>query len=129
MTEPISRRTAIAGVTAACTAAVLPAMAEDRQTLDLAQYRNKVVYLDFWASWCAPCLQSFPWMTEIQRIYGSRGLVVVAVNVDRDNQLAHRFLQDKLVNFRIVYDPEGAIAKQYAIRDMPTSMLIGPDGR
>jgi cytochrome c biogenesis protein CcmG, thiol:disulfide interchange protein DsbE len=116
---------------AALLTAIPAAGAADTQNgrvFDLSDYRGKVVYLDFWASWCAPCLQSFPWMTEVQRIYG-RQLVIVAVNVDHDRNQAQAFLRDKLVNFRIVYDPDGVIAKQYAIKDMPTSILIGPDGR
>jgi thiol-disulfide isomerase/thioredoxin len=58
--------------------------AADSSGFDLAAYRGKVVYLDFWASWCAPCKQSFPWMREMQERYGSQGLEVVAVNLDRD---------------------------------------------
>ena len=49
--------------------------------LKLADYRGKVVYLDFWASWCGPCRQSFPWMNEIQEKYGKEGLAVIGVNV------------------------------------------------
>lgn len=116
------------GVSLLAVAAAARADAPNGQSFDLSEYRGKVVYLDFWASWCAPCLQSFPWMTEVQRIYG-RQLVIVAVNVDHDRNQAQAFLRDKLVNFRIVYDPDGTIAKQYAIKDMPTSILIGPDGR
>jgi thiol-disulfide isomerase/thioredoxin len=99
------------------------------RTFDLSEYRGRVVYLDFWASWCAPCLQSFPWMNNIQRAYGRQGLVIVAVNVDHDGNLAQQFLRDKFVEFKIVYDPAGDIAKQYDLKDMPTSILIGADGR
>jgi thiol-disulfide isomerase/thioredoxin len=115
----------------AISAIPIASLAETRAgpTLDLAQYRGKVVYLDFWASWCAPCLQSFPWMNEIQRTYGRQGLIVLAVNVDHDGNLAQQFLRDKFVEFKILYDSNGAIARQYDLKDMPTSILIGPDGR
>jgi cytochrome c biogenesis protein CcmG, thiol:disulfide interchange protein DsbE len=131
MIQSVSKRTRSCVLSASLLAAIPAASAADTQNgpaFDLSAYRGKVVYLDFWASWCAPCLQSFPWMTEVQRIYG-RQLVIVAVNVDHDRNQAQAFLRDRLVNFRIVYDPDGVIAKQYAIKDMPTSILIGPDGR
>jgi thiol-disulfide isomerase/thioredoxin len=108
-----------------------PQVAESapNQVLDLNEYRGKVIYLDFWASWCAPCLESFPWMNEIQRAYGRAGLVVVAVNVDRDGALAQRFLTKQIPDFKIIYDPDGRIAKQYDLKDMPTSILIGHNGK
>ena len=97
--------------------------------LDLSAYRGKVVYLDFWASWCTPCRLSFPWMNEIQQSYGRDGLVVIGVNVDHDRALADEFLRASSPDFKIVYDPNGAIAGQYNFRDMPTSVLIGRDGK
>jgi len=106
--------------------AVGPARADG---LDLSAYKGKVVYLDFWASWCTPCRLSFPWMNQVQEIYGREGLVVIAVNVDHDRELADEFLQANGAQFKIVYDPSGAIADQYNFKDMPTSVLIGRDGK
>lgn len=97
--------------------------------LDLSAYKGKVVYLDFWASWCTPCRESFPWMSEVQRLDGARGLVVIAVNVDHDKDLADKFLQRFAPQFKVVYDPNGDIAHQYRPKDMPTSFVIGRDGR
>lgn len=106
--------------------ASLPARADG---LDLAPYRGKVVYLDFWASWCNPCRQSFPWMNRIQQSLAGKGLVIIAVNVDHDKQLAQTFLQSSPADFKVVYDPNGQIASTYDFKDMPTSILIGRDGR
>ena len=97
--------------------------------IDLAALRGKVVYVDFWASWCVPCRQSFPWMDEMQRTLGRDGFVVVAVNVDHQRADAERFLRDFAPSFRIAYDPEGALAEQYHVRGMPTSFLIDRDGQ
>ncbi len=97
--------------------------------LDLSAYRGKVVYLDFWASWCTPCHLSFPWMNEIQRQYGPEGLAVVTVNLDRDRKAADAFLAENKGALEVVYDPKGDIAKQYNFRDMPTAYLIGRDGK
>src|SRR5512139_2100825 len=52
-------------------------------TVALDRLRGRVVYVDFWASWCAPCKRSFPWMNELQRRYGAQGLAIVAINVDK----------------------------------------------
>jgi cytochrome c biogenesis protein CcmG/thiol:disulfide interchange protein DsbE len=97
--------------------------------LDLSAYKGKVVYLDFWASWCTPCRLSFPWMNQLQARYGRDGLVVIGVNVDHDRALADEFLAANRGNFPIVYDPHGALAGKYDFKDMPTSFLIGRDGK
>ena len=97
--------------------------------LDLSAYKGKVVYLDFWASWCTPCRLSFPWMSQLQARYGRDGLVVIGVNVDHDRALADEFLSANRGNFQIVYDPHGALAGKYDFKDMPTSFLIGRDGK
>jgi cytochrome c biogenesis protein CcmG/thiol:disulfide interchange protein DsbE len=96
--------------------------------LDLGQYRGKVVYLDFWASWCGPCRQSFPWLADIERHYGSDKLVVVGVNVDHDPHLAEHFLNETPANFPIIYDPAGALATAYHVTAMPSSILIDRTG-
>lgn len=98
-------------------------------TLDLSHYRGKVVLVDFWASWCAPCRKSFPWLNEMQRKYGERGLVVIGVNVDATRHAAEQFLRDVPSKFQIVYDPSGALAAEYQVPGMPSSFLFGPDGK
>lgn len=108
------------------TGALAPAFADG---INLAAYKGKVVYLDFWASWCNPCRQSFPWMNDLQNTYRGKGLVVIGVNVDHDRELADGFLHKSPADFDIVYDPDGAIARRFEFKDMPTSVLIDRDGR
>jgi cytochrome c biogenesis protein CcmG, thiol:disulfide interchange protein DsbE len=98
------------------------------EPLSLAALRGKVVYLDYWASWCAPCRQSFPWMEQMQARYGERGFVVLAVNLDRERAEAQRFLAAAPAQFRIVYDPNGDTARSMKVKGMPSSFLIGRDG-
>jgi len=98
-------------------------------TFDVAQYRGKLVLVDFWASWCAPCRHSFPWLNEMQAKYADRGLVIIGVNVDRERDDAEHFLHEVPAHFRIVYDPSGALAAGYDVPGMPTSFLFGPDGK
>ena len=98
-------------------------------TVKLSDYRGKVVYLDFWASWCEPCKRSFPWMNQLQAQYGRDGFAVVAINIDESADEAARFLQQIPASFDIAYDPSGKTAEAYGLRAMPTSFLIGPDGK
>ena len=97
--------------------------------VQLAKYQGKVVYVDFWASWCGPCRQSFPWMNEMQAKYGARGLQVVGVNLDAKTDDARRFLAETPARFAIAFDPAGATPRAYGIKGMPSSVLIGPDGK
>ena len=103
--------------------------AGDTAGLDLSAYRGKVVMVEFWASWCAPCRLSFPFMQRMKEIYARDGLVIVAVNVDHSRARADGFLNGLPHDFRIVYDANGAIAGKYKVNEMPTSILIGRDGR
>ena len=96
--------------------------------LDLSSYEGKVVIVDFWASWCVPCRRSFPWMNAMQDKYREDGLVIIAVNLDRNAEDAARFLEKYPANFEIVYDPEGALAKEYSVEVMPSSVIIGRNG-
>ena len=98
-------------------------------SVHLTDLRGKVVYLDFWASWCGPCKQSFPWMNELQSRYGKQGLAVLAVDVDVHSDDARAFLAELPPRFRVAFDTQGVTPRQYAIRGMPTSVLIGPDGK
>ena len=100
----------------------------DNGTLSLQSLRGKVVYLDYWASWCAPCRQSFPFMNELQTRYGDKGLVIVAVTIDTELADVHRFLAKYPANFTIAYDPDGATAKTLALKGMPTSFVIDRHG-
>jgi len=108
--------------------ALTAAGADAADPLDLARLRGKVVLLDFWASWCEPCRQSFPWLNAMQAKYAGRGLVVIGVNVDRDRAEADRFLQQVPAQFRIHYDPAGTLAARYDLPGMPVSYVIGPNG-
>lgn len=111
------------------TAALGATAASAAPALDLSAYAGKVVYLDFWASWCQPCHESFPYMEQLKARYGKDGLVIIAVNLDHAKSRADAFLRQAGSDLDIVYDPDGKIAAQYQVRDMPTSVLIGRDGK
>lgn len=105
------------------------AHAEAPAAFDMQKYAGKVVLVDFWASWCSPCRQSFPWMKALQDKYGRQGLEVVAINVDADRKEADRFLKEYLPNFDIYYDAKGQLAEQFKVQTMPTSFLIDASGK
>jgi len=103
--------------------------AVDPELLDLSRWEGQVVLLDFWASWCGPCRESFPWMDEMARKYRAQGLAVVAVNLDEDRSAADQFLESTSYAFEFVYDPDGRLAEAFALDVMPTSILFDREGR
>ena len=103
-----------------------PVHADD--ALDLDAYAGKVVLVDFWASWCVPCRRSFPWMNRMQARYGEDGLVIIGVNLDEDREAAVEFLKEVPASFRIYYDNDAALAREFGVEAMPSSFVIGRDG-
>lgn len=97
--------------------------------LSLEQLQGQVVLVDFWASWCGPCRESFPWMNAIQDRYGDAGLVVVGINLDQESKAAQTFLQKVPANFTIVQDPQARLPEAYGLIGMPSSYLLDRQGR
>lgn len=98
-------------------------------SVKLSQAQGKVIYLDFWASWCGPCRESFPWMNNMQAKFKEKGLQVIAINLDAKNEDARKFLSEHQAQFTVLFDPKGATPRQYGVKGMPTSFLIGKDGK
>ena len=94
----------------------------------LTEYRGKVVLLDFWASWCATCKVSLPFLDRMQRKYAARGLQVLTVNVDTERSAADALLKKLNPSFSVVFDPEGKLPEAFGIQSMPTSFLIDREG-
>jgi cytochrome c biogenesis protein CcmG/thiol:disulfide interchange protein DsbE len=96
--------------------------------VDMTTPLGRVVYLDFWASWCAPCRKSFPWMQAMKNAYESQGLSIIAVNLDHDQQDADAFLRRYQTDFEVRFDPQGTWAEQFRVSGMPTSVIIDRRG-
>lgn len=110
----------------------LPELQEDGDPAEVAldDFRGKVVYLDFWASWCAPCKVSLPLLNEMRNDYIAEGkpVEVLAVNVDRDPLDGIDFLIDHPVSYTVLEDAAGETPALYEVRGMPTAFLIDAEG-
>jgi thiol-disulfide isomerase/thioredoxin len=90
---------------------------------------GKIVIVDFWASWCVPCKKALPMYADLQKEYGDRGLVVVAVNLDEDKDKMDGFLKKIPLPFATVRDPKGQFAEKIGVGGIPTSYVVTPEGK
>lgn len=97
--------------------------------LSLGELQGQVVLVDFWASWCGPCRESFPWMNAIQQRYMDDGLVVLGINLDQDAAAAESFLKTVPANFTLVRDPDARLLEAFGLIGMPSSYLLDRQGR
>jgi len=109
----------------------LPALGSDAQ-IQLAQYRDKIVYLDVWASWCTPCLRSMPELEALRGKFRGQPFEVIAVNVDHDAAAARAFLERVAVHYPVAFDRDGLqlraqVPKQADLEGLPVGFLL--DGR
>lgn len=98
-------------------------------SVKFSKVQGKAIYLDFWASWCGPCGESFPWMNAMQAKFKQKGLQVIAINLDANNDDAQKFLAQHAAQFTVLFDPKGITPRQYGVKGMPTSFLINKDGK
>jgi thiol-disulfide isomerase/thioredoxin len=101
---------------------------EDKQRYNMAQFRGRVLYVDFWASWCGPCAQSFPFMNGLDREFRDQGLQVLGINVDEKPRDALTFLVKHPAGFHIAADSTGQCPKAFGVKAMPSSYLIDRNG-
>ena len=96
--------------------------------ISLSDYKGQVVYLDFWASWCKPCVASFPKLEALQQKYGNHGFTVLAINLDENKANALAFLQKHPVTYPVLYDKDAKVAESYQVAAMPSSYFIDKKG-
>jgi peroxiredoxin len=101
----------------------------DGQDLSLSSYRGRVVLLDFWASWCAPCREETPHLMELQQKYGSRGLQILGVSMDDSPEPARAFYQQFHMNYPIVMGNANTGELYGGVLGLPIAFLIDRDGR
>jgi thiol-disulfide isomerase/thioredoxin len=98
-------------------------------THDLAQYRGKVVLVNFWATWCEPCRDEIPSMQKLKRKFAGRPFEILAVNLAESENKVSEFLRRLPFDFIIVLDRNSAARRDWGVRVLPTSFVVGPDGR
>src|SRR5437867_4307714 len=99
----------------------------DGQTVSLAQLRGKIVMLDFWATWCAPCRISMPILDKLQREF-SNDMVLLAVNLLEPRDLVREYVARQNVRSRVLLDPEGNVMRQYESESIPMQVIIDQEG-
>lgn len=97
-------------------------------TIELGEFRGKVVYVDFWASWCPPCLVAIPEIEALRREFPKDRFQILAVNLDQKQSKALRFLSKNPVGYPSLSDPKGRLPEQFGLETMPTSYLIDQAG-
>jgi peroxiredoxin len=95
----------------------------------LADYRGKVVLINFWATWCGPCREEMPSTQELKNKLAGRPFVVLAVNLDEPESRIRKFLTQMKLDFPILLDPDRNVAKGWNARILPATFIVGPDGR
>jgi len=101
----------------------------DGKAYSLESLKGKTVLLDFWASWCGPCIRSMPTTEKLYADYKAQGLVVLAVDVDETRDTVEKFLKTKPVEYPVLMGSESGIPAAYGVTVFPTFVLVGPDGK
>ena len=96
--------------------------------ISLESFKGKVVFLDFWATWCSPCKEELPELEHIYKKFKGEGLEVIGISTDKSASNVVRFLEKKPVSFTILTDTEGDVASRYKLPGMPTAFIIDKEG-
>jgi cytochrome c biogenesis protein CcmG, thiol:disulfide interchange protein DsbE len=99
------------------------------QEISLSELAGKVVYIDFWASWCGPCRKALPEVQALWNEYKGENFQMLGVNLDRKVEAGLKYVQSKNVSFPSVYDEGGSVSTSYGVRSIPSMIIIGPDGK
>ncbi len=101
----------------------------DARQLSLVEYRGRVVVLTFWASWCLECRVEMPELERLQREFSSRGLAIIGVNAQESKEAVRRYAKELGLTFPLVLDRDGKINALYGVIGIPTTFVVGRDGR
>ncbi len=108
------------------TAPFCPAITKD---IDPNLYKGKVVLIDFWATWCPPCIKSMPFFNALRNEQSGNGFEILAINVDEETDAAHQFLQTHPVDYKVAFDPAAECPKMFEVKAMPSSYLLDKAGK
>jgi peroxiredoxin len=97
-------------------------------SVSMADYRGRVVYVTFWASWCLPCRQEMPYLSQLRQRHEGEGFEVLAINVDEDVELAKAFAEEYDMFFPVLRDKDRTVSSKYKVPGFPTHFLVDRDG-
>ena len=101
----------------------------DARPLSMAEHRGTVIVLNFWATWCLECRSEMAVLERLRREFSSRGLAVIGVNVRENREAVGRYAKELGLTFPLVLDPDGKIPALYGVIGLPTTFVVGRDGR
>jgi cytochrome c biogenesis protein CcmG/thiol:disulfide interchange protein DsbE len=104
----------------------LPAL--DGQTVALSDLQSEPVMVNFWATWCGPCVHEMPFIQEVYEVWSEKGLVLLAVNIGESQPQVHSFMQENRLSFLVLLDGTGEVAERYSVRGIPTTVLVDSEG-
>jgi cytochrome c biogenesis protein CcmG/thiol:disulfide interchange protein DsbE len=102
---------------------------EHGRTVTRSDFGGKILALNFWASWCPPCVEELPSMNQFAQEYGSQGVVVLGISIDKNEKLYKRFLTQMHVAFDTARDPEADISASYGTFQIPETYIIDRNGK
>jgi peroxiredoxin len=100
----------------------------DGQQVSLQQYRGKVVFLNFWATWCIPCREEMPALERLHQTYQTQDLAIISIDLKESADQVKVFFQKHSLSFPALLDQDGSVFRDYLVAGMPTTYLIGRDG-
>jgi len=100
----------------------------DGQTITLSDLRGKPVLINFWASWCGPCVSEMPYLQEIYKEWSGRGIELLAINIGEDSSTVKGFMQKHNLSLPVLLDTQKAVARRYNIAGIPTTFFLDKDG-
>ena len=95
----------------------------------LRDLKGRAVLINFWASWCEPCLNEMPSLQTVAELYGPDKLLVLAVNFKQSNPTIQNFVQKTALQLPVLPDPQGVLARQWGVKAFPTTVLVAADGK
>jgi thiol-disulfide isomerase/thioredoxin len=100
----------------------------DGQSITLSDLKGKPVLINFWATWCGPCVSEMPYIQEIHEEWSDKGLILLAINIGDSSSEVEQFLQNHNLSLPVLLDTKKVVAQRYSIRAIPTTFFLDKDG-